>query len=306
MRRYPRPEDMEKMFSSLKLGRIFGIDLYAHGTFWLLPLFVFLSGVVSTGFASATFEVGVILAIFGCVALHEVGHALAARYYGVHTRDITLYPIGGVASLERMPERPWHEIVISLAGPAVNVVIALGILVGVWARSYVLPVGWSSAEFGVTEAFLGRLFIANAFLAVFNLIPAFPMDGGRVLRALLSFGLPRLDATRAAVGVGSVVAAGLFMIGLVGLPALGVSGFNLSLMLVAGVVFVLGQAELAAVRAQEARKLWRRRSAEFLAGTPYADAVQPDDHFTGWRYDPARRVWSEWRDGVLLREVHLA
>src|SRR5262245_61970312 len=119
------------MFSSLKLGKPFGIDLYVHGTFWLLPLFVFVSGALGGDLFGAAFDVAVLFAVFGCVALHEVGHALAAALYGIRTRDITLYPVGGVASLERMPEKPWHEIVVALAGPAVNFVIALGLFAGV-------------------------------------------------------------------------------------------------------------------------------------------------------------------------------
>ena len=99
------------MFSSLRLGKFFGIDLYVHGTFWLLPLFVLFGGLAAGGTAAAVGgELAFIFAIFACVFLHEVGHALAARAYGIGTRDITLYPVGGVASLERMPEKPWREI----------------------------------------------------------------------------------------------------------------------------------------------------------------------------------------------------
>src|SRR5437660_857525 len=108
------------MLGSLKLGKLFGIDLYVHGTFWLLPLFVFFNGVLANDASGAVFDVLVIFGIFACIALHEAGHALAARFYGIATRDITLYPMGGIASLERMPEKPWREIVIALAGPAVN------------------------------------------------------------------------------------------------------------------------------------------------------------------------------------------
>jgi Zn-dependent protease len=275
------------MFGSLKLGKPFGIDLYVHGTFWLLPLFVLFGGDLS----SAAFDVGVLLAVFGCVALHEVGHALAARYYGIETRDITLYPVGGIAKLERMSERPWQEIVIALAGPAVNVVIALGILAGVAAGSFVVPDGWPSADGNTAELFLNQLFFANVFLCLFNLIPAFPMDGGRVLRAVLSLGMQRVDATRAAVTVGSVLAAVGFFVGL--------TQGMISLVLVSAVVFLLGRAELNAVQMQEARKRRRALFAEVLG--PPAD--HPADPFTGWRWDPFRRVWSEWRDGVLIREV---
>jgi Zn-dependent protease len=296
------------MFGSLKLGKLFGIDLFLHGTFWLLPLFVLFHGVAEGDVAGAGLDVLVLFAVFGCVVLHEVGHALAARYYGIGTRDITLYPIGGVASLERMPDRPWQEIVIALAGPLVNVVIAAGILGGVAVRGYVLPSVLASAELSPTDLILGRVFWANVFLVLFNLIPAFPMDGGRVLRALLSLGLPRLDATRVAVTVGSVLAAVGVFVGLIGIDvgATRIGGGNFSLALVSGVIFLLGQAELAAVRVQEARKRWRQRYAGFYDEPDDAEPVATGTAgpFSGWRWDPGRRVWSEWRDGVLVREVY--
>ncbi|HXD85930.1 MAG TPA: site-2 protease family protein [Urbifossiella sp.] len=238
------------MFGSLKLGKLFGIDVLIHGTFWLLPLFVFLSGVMANDIFGAAFDVVVLLGIFVCVALHEAGHALAARHYGIATRDITLYPMGGIASLERMPERPGREIAIALAGPVVNFAIAFGILGGALLGNYLVPLSWVSEHATLAEAFLGRLLIANAFLGLFNLLPAFPMDGGRVLRAVLSYGMPRLQATRVAVTVGTVLA----IIG----GFLGILTASLSLVLVAVVVFVLGRAELAAVHVQEARKRWHR------------------------------------------------
>src|SRR6185312_14522827 len=219
------------MFGSLKLGKLFGIDVLIHGTFWLLPLFVFLSGVMANDIFGAAFDVVVLLGIFACVALHEAGHALAARHYGIATRDITLYPMGGIASLERMPERPGREIAIALAGPVVNFAIAFGILGGALLGNYLVPLSWVSEHATLAEAFLGRLLIANAFLGLFNLLPAFPMDGGRVLRAVLSYGMPRLQATRVAVTVGTVLA----IIG----GFLGILTASLSLVLVAVVVFVL-------------------------------------------------------------------
>src|SRR5262245_65943547 len=120
------------MFSSWKLGKLFGIDTYVHATFWLLPLFVLMNS-LGAGVGAIAFELLFVFAVFGCVVLHEVGHALAARAYGINTRHITLYPIGGVAALERMPEKPLQEVVVALAGPAVNVVIACGLLVGLVA-----------------------------------------------------------------------------------------------------------------------------------------------------------------------------
>ena len=145
------------MFGSMKLGKLFGIDTYVHGTFWLLPLFVLVNSLgagVST--IAIAFELLFVFAVFGCVALHEVGHALAAAAYGIRTRDITLYPIGGVASLEGMPEKPLQEVVVALAGPAVNVVIAAGIFLGVVGGAMAMP--WASAPDAVEE-FVGRLLL---------------------------------------------------------------------------------------------------------------------------------------------------
>jgi Zn-dependent protease len=236
------------MFGSISLGKLFGIDLFVHGTFWLLPLFVAFSGLLSSGPLGAAFDVIVIFAVFGCIALHEAGHALAARAFGIGTRDITLYPMGGIARLDRIPERPGREIAIALAGPAVNIAIAVGIAAAAILGEIALPGLWTSADVCLVELFLSRLLAANLFLALFNLIPAFPMDGGRVLRAVLSLGFSRLAATQAAVGVGTVLAGLGFFYGLLaGMP---------SLLLVSVVIFFLGRAELAAVRMEEARKRW--------------------------------------------------
>jgi Zn-dependent protease len=286
------------MFSSLNLGKFFGIDLYVHPTFWLLPLLVFAGGSLGGDVSGALFQVGVLLAVFGCVALHEVGHALAARYYGIDTRDITLYPVGGVARLERMPTKPLQEIVIALAGPAVNVAIALGLLAGVLGRGFVLPGSSDAAGVDTGDLFLAQLFAANVILVAFNLIPAFPMDGGRVFRAVLALGLPRLEATRLAVGLGAVVALGFGLVGLglVPNPLTGAAEFNPGLVLVAGVVYLLGQAELAGVKAEAAR---RRDWSEWAV--PVGEV--PADRFTGWRWDPHRRTWGLYQGGVLVREV---
>lgn len=174
---------------SWKFGRIAGIDVYLHPTFLLLLGYL---GMARPDVLLLT------LCAFGCVLLHEFGHALMARRYGIETADITLYPIGGVARLERMPRSPGAELLIALAGPAVNVAIAAGLFL--FSGLGVIP-GTSGVG-----AFLGRLFSLNVILAVFNLIPAFPMDGGRVLRALLSGWLGRLRATAIAARIGQVLA----------------------------------------------------------------------------------------------------
>src|SRR4051812_31928032 len=145
------------MFGSLKLGKLFGIDTYVHGTFWLLPLIVLMQ-TLGAGATAVAFELLFVFAVFGGVALHEVGHALAARAYGIRTRDITLYPIGGVALLDRMPEKPLQEVAVALAGPAVNVAIAFGLLLGLAGSGLALP--WEM-PYDVVELFVQQMFWAN-------------------------------------------------------------------------------------------------------------------------------------------------
>lgn len=252
------------MFHSLRLGKILGIDLYIHGTFWLLPLFILISGILSGGTVSVVgWDLALIFGVFGCIALHELGHSLAARAYGIGTRDITLYPIGGVASLERMPEKPRREIAIALAGPAVNIVIALALLAMMMGQFVLFPIDVAAP--GEIAEFLGRLMVGNLILAGFNLLPAFPMDGGRVLRALLAVWMPRVRATGVAVAVGSFVAAGFLIVGLT-LPQFG-------LVVLAVVVYLLGQAELAAVRVQSAAREWSQRVGQWL-GPPHGGTVE--------------------------------
>jgi Zn-dependent protease len=197
---------------SWKLTRLAGIDVYVHATFFILIAWIGLSYWLVDGTLAAVITgVGFILSLFACVVLHELGHALTARRYGIRTRNITLLPIGGVAALERMPEDPKQEITMALAGPAVNLLIALGLWLWLSASNAILPVDQLSLADG---SFLVRLMIVNVILAIFNLLPAFPMDGGRVLRATLSMRMDRNRATQVAARVGQGLALWLGFIGL--------------------------------------------------------------------------------------------
>ena len=188
---------------SFKLIRLWGIDVYVHYTFLLLLAFVgFQSGAERGNWTAALGGVVFLLSLFLCVLLHEYGHALAARRYGVGTRDITLLPIGGVARLERIPDEPKQELVIALAGPLVNVVIAAGLAGGMFLSDTPL-LSVSDIE---GASFFQRLLIINVSLVIFNMLPAFPMDGGRVLRAILALLTDPLRATRVAAGIGKVMA----------------------------------------------------------------------------------------------------
>jgi Zn-dependent protease/predicted transcriptional regulator len=203
---------------SFKLGRILGIDVYIHFTFLLLLGFIGLSqALAGGGLPAAVNSMIFFLCLFGCVLLHEYGHALMARRYGIPTKDITLLPIGGVARLERMPDKPMQELWVALAGPAVNVVIAAAL--GAWLT---LTNTWEPiSALGVTKGGLAeRLLGVNIFLVLFNLLPAFPMDGGRVLRSLLALRMPYARATRIAARIGQGMAALFGFAGLFGNPML--------------------------------------------------------------------------------------
>lgn len=225
-----------------KLGTLAGIGVYVHWTFWLLPLFILLSsGGMQAGFAT----LGLVFGIFGCVVLHELGHAMAARYFGIGTRDISLYPIGGVARLNSIPRKPSQELVIAVAGPLVNVAIAAALFATLMVFDG-LSALWSVKLWGIS--FLPSLMMANLAMVVFNMLPAFPMDGGRVLRALLATGLPYERATLIAARIGQAFAVVLGVVGLFGVP---------SLLLVAFFVFLAAQAEANQVTMQAQ---WERRA----------------------------------------------
>lgn len=240
-----------RMKWSLKLGSFAGIRVYVHWTFLLLLAWILFSSLGhGRSWAEAWSGVGFILALFGCVLLHEFGHALTARHYGIRTQDITLLPIGGLARLERLPENPRHELWVTLAGPAVNVVIA-GLLLAILVFAYQVN------EFFQVQLFAGnfllRLMWVNVLLGLFNLLPAFPMDGGRVLRALLSMRLGRARATRVAANIGQMMAI-LF----------GIAGFfgNPMLFFIAIFVYLGAEAEAQSVE-----------TTSFLGGLTVRDAM---------------------------------
>ena len=197
-----------------KLGNFAGIDVYVHATFLLLIGWVGYSHWLENQLWSEVFSgILFILALFACVVLHEYGHALTARKYGIKTRDITLYPIGGVARLERMPEKPVEELWVALMGPAVNVVIAAALFTFLYLTNSLVPLSDLTVASG---SFLERLMMINISLVLFNLIPAFPMDGGRVLRAFLAMRMDYVRATQIAATIGQGMALLFGLIGLFG------------------------------------------------------------------------------------------
>ncbi len=241
------------MFKSLKLGRAFGIDVFLHPTWFILP---FLAVVMQPG-ADPFFTLALLVAVFTCVVFHEFGHALMARYFGIGTKDITLWPIGGVARLERMSEKPWEQFWIAVAGPAVNVAIA-GILICGLLPVFVMDSALITST--STGMFFVYLTLVNLLLVAFNMLPAFPMDGGRVLCAVLGMFMGELWATRVASTVGVVMA--------ILLGAFGIAYFQFPLIAIAIFVFFAGQYERAMMEAKYRHKQLAREG-HFPYATPY-------------------------------------
>jgi Zn-dependent protease/predicted transcriptional regulator len=227
----------------LKLGSVAGINIELHWTFTLLVAWVVFLDLQQGGdLTSSLFNVSLILILFLCVVLHELGHALTAKKFKIKTQKITLLPIGGVAMLDKMPDKPKQELLVALAGPAVNVVIVLFLLLMIPIKTYLVLEAQELEQFLSTpgaKSLLFYLFVANIMLVVFNLIPAFPMDGGRVLRALLAMNMNRVKATNIAARTGQVFAVIFFVLGLF---------FNPFLILIALFIFIGAYGENQMVR----------------------------------------------------------
>jgi Zn-dependent protease/CBS domain-containing protein len=234
---------------SFHVVRIAGIDVKIHGTFFFLLAWIGYAYYREGGMAAAFNGLLFILLIFLCVVLHEFGHAFAARRYGIKTRDITLLPIGGLARLERMPDKPREEVVVALAGPAANIVIAaaLSIVIGLTSG---IPAPEMMEHTGVPLAL--RLFTVNIWLVLFNMIPAFPMDGGRVLRAVLAMRMNYTRATQLAAKTGQAIAFVFFIIGL---------WWNPLLLLIAVFVYFGASSEVAVAQMRSISKDLRVSSA---------------------------------------------
>jgi Zn-dependent protease len=265
------------MFSTLKLGRIFGIETYIHWSFWILLLWIVLQALGQGGLAAAVSATGFVAAIFFCVYLHELGHALTAKRYGIQTLDISILPIGGLARLERMPNSPIAEFWIAIAGPAVNVVIAL-----VLASLFGIKVAVANIQNAdlLSHSLLLQLIAINVSLAVFNMFPALPMDGGRILRSLLQLRMSRLRATEVSARVSRYLAGVLIIAGFI---------YGLHLVLIGIFVLIAGFQELMMARVEHLRE----QGLQSPGGSVYQDVPMssgyqswPPDSFGGRQQRP--------------------
>jgi Zn-dependent protease/CBS domain-containing protein len=256
------------MTGSIRIARVFGIEIRAHVTFALLLGLFALDFGQRGGVRGALFGLLLVLTLFVCITLHELGHSLVARRFGSQVREIVLLPIGGMARMLREPKTPFAELATALAGPLVNVAIALGLATWLVVRLHRVPGVEELDQYLVhptPTTFIGWLMMSNALLAIFNMIPALPMDGGRVLRATLSFFMKRARATNIAATIGQVIALGFVGLGLVAPHPL--------LLLVGAFVFFAAGQERRTSRSTEVL-------AELSAGEvchPAAEALSPSN-----------------------------
>ena len=247
--------------SGLRLGSPFGIALRLHWSFLLVGGWLALSVLGQTGSLAALISLIVLATVvFGSVALHEYGHALTARHYGIGTREMTLLPIGGIAQLERSPTNPSHEFWIALPGPAVNFALAGAAIAALIATGDAAALGDDQP---IQASVLGFGLYVNLFMGVFNLLPALPMDGGRILRAFLAMRMPALRATRIAAGVARALAAGMMTYGLL--------GGQLMLAVIGGFVWITAGAEQRRMEMEAVLRERARRMARAGFGAPFGE-----------------------------------
>jgi Zn-dependent protease len=240
------------MLQTLYVGQLLGIKIYIHWTFWLLAIYVVVFD-LEKGLFGALAALGFVFIVFACVFLHEMGHAMAAKWFGIKTIDITMLPIGGLARMGEFPQRPVVELVVAIAGPMVNVVIAIGLIIGLSLQSSFTEL---TGRTFLSMRPMEQLLSANIGLVVFNMLPSFPMDGGRVLRSTLAMMMPYSKATRVAAKVGQVMAILMFSVGIYYFHV-----FGISLLLIAGMVFMVCSGELVRERLKQATEEMMNRGA---------------------------------------------
>lgn len=273
------PVTSNAMNRSLRIGSVAGIGIFLHWTFLLLvaglAAFLYYQG---ESLSTTLHIMGLMGGLFGCVVLHELGHALTAKFFSVPTKSITLYPIGGLARLERLPEEPIKEFWIAVAGPLVNIVIAILLAIGLAVTGTTMDIG---AAYTINAHAGATLMWLNIGLAMFNMLPAFPMDGGRVLRALLAIRYDYAQATQTAARVGQAMAVAFGLIGII--------GFNFILLFIALFVYIGAQQESqhatfrAAARDTPVREAMMTRFGILTPDSTLGDAV--DELLAGTDHD---------------------
>jgi Zn-dependent protease len=288
------------IFRSLHLGRFFGIDIFLHWSMWALPVFTAVRGFNLFATDEAVLQVALVFGVYSVAVFHDLISLAAARSVGLRIRDFKLYPIGGVARLAEVGERPLKEVRVALIGPLAYVLGAVAIGIAFLASGSPLAPRFQSAQ-PYLETFFNRLFWLNVLLATLHLLPAFPMEGGRLFRGALALSAGRLRATEVAALLSSFIALPFIAAGMVWF------GDFWWMILLGIIIHVSGQQELASVRYFASLQMAEppfATGAPILVPTEQAldDNSRPSDpNFTGVTWSPRTRLWVVWRNGEAVR-----
>jgi Zn-dependent protease len=301
-------------FRSLSLGRFFGIDIFLHWSMWVLPLFVLARGLIlySPDEADeAILQFTLALGVYACLIFHEFAHFAVARWVGLRLRDLTFYPIGGIVRLSELSERPWKEVRVAAVGPLVHALIAVAIAGTLLGLGYTLSPRLTSPH-PYVETFFNRLFWLNVLLAVLHVLPAFPMDGGRVFRGALALSARRMRATEVASMLSSFIALLFLFAGMVWIiwlrDARGPATSDPWWLIAMGIIIhVSGQQELMTVRyfaslQMTVPTLPTGQPIMVAAEQLINEEIRPrEPGFTGVIWNPKTRIWVVWRNGQPIR-----
>jgi len=290
-------QEVPLLFRSLKFGCVLGIDIFLHWTMWMLPLFILGRAIVLYDPTEAVLQIALVFGIYVGLLLHMMAHLAIAQWVELGIRDVTLYPIGESIRLSEVSERPWKEIRVAIAGPIVYVVIALAIAGVFVAMGLWLTPRPDSPEPSYVERYFNRLFWLNLFLAILQVLPAFPMDGGRIFRGALALTSQRLRSTEVSSMLSSLIALLFLIFGMVWISwawwmiAMGI------------IIHVSGQQELMTVRYFASLQM---PESPLPTGSPilvpmeqlFDEETRPrEPNFTGVTWNPKNRLWIVWRNG---------
>jgi Zn-dependent protease len=284
------------LFRSLKIGRVAGFDVSLHWTMWFLPVFILVRGLFLYPADEALLQTVLVFGVYVCLVFHEFGKVMMARCLELPIRDIVLYPIGGTARLTIVSERPWKEIWVAAAGPMMDLLVCAALSGGFWSLGLTLSPHLDTTQ-PYAETFFNRLFWLNVLLAIVHVVPAFPMDGGRIFRGALALSAQRFRATEVAAMLSSFIAilflvAGMIWIGTVWwLIPMGI------------IIHLSGQQELMSVRyfswIQDPAFGSLHRSPEMVPVDQLfdEDSYPREANFSGLVWNPRNRLWIVWRNG---------
>jgi Zn-dependent protease len=284
------------LFSSLKIGRVAGFDVSLHWTMWFLPLLILARGLFLFPADEAILEAALVFGVYGCLLLHEFGHAVMARYVELPIRDVMLFPIGGASRLTIVSERPWKEIWVAAAGPMVDVLVCAVFATAFWSLGLTLSPHLDTCQ-PYAQAFFNRLFWLNVLLAILHVVPAFPMDGGRIFRGALALSAQRLRATEVAALLSSFIAILFLLAGMIWISTVW------WLIPMGIIIHISGQQELMSVRyftlIQHPELSSVHRSPEMVPVEQLfdEDSYPREANFSGLVWNPRNRLWIVWRNG---------